>query len=604
MLCLRARDGARAADEALGEVVVTAPPAHEAEAPADPTAFATVIDTRAAAGRVDTLGEALADSVGVQVRRFGGLADFTTVSIRGSSSGQVQVYLDGVPLGRAANETVNLADLPLDAVERVEVYRGTTPLAFAQAGPGGIVNVVTRRPGDVPVTAASASYGSLDTRKLDVTHGGRRGPWEFLGFAHYLGSANDFTFRNDLGTTANPADDRTERRRNAAFDLGDLTARVGWRPDGPVSAALTSDTFVRDEGVPGVGSVQARDASLSTVRQLAHVDVDVVPPGRALDVAAGGWVLWQRQRFDDRHGEVALVPVDVEQRTLATGVQTVVRGALGAHQVPGLLLAASREGFDEDDRLAPADAPERTRLRGTVAAEDEILPWGERLSVVPGLRWEIFRDDFAGDPALPAAVAARGVRVRDFFSPHLGLRFAVHPALTLLANVGRWAREPNLSELFGTQGALVGNPRLRPEVAFNRDAGFRLRVPPAGPLAHVAFEYAYFDNAVDDLIVLVQNSQRVVRPENVTSATVRGHEATLRGRLWRRLGVALNYTHQDARDDGDVTFLRDKQLPGRPADEGFARVELGWAPSRPLPLAPRLWPGRVFYEASVIADNF
>jgi len=170
--------------------------------------------------------------------------------------------------------------------------------------------------------------------------------------------------------------------------------------------------------------------------------------------------------------------------------------------------------------------------------------------------------------------------------------------------VGRYAREPNLSELFGTRGAVVGNPALRPEVAFNRDAGVRLALPPVGPLARAAFDYAYFDNAIDDLIVLVQNSQRIVRPENVTSATVRGHEVSLRGELGRRLGLALNYTHQDARDAGDVTFLHGKQLPGRPADEAFAHVELGWSPTHPLPRLAGLWPGRVFYEANVIADNF
>jgi len=577
----------------------------EETAPADPTAFATVVDTTGAAARVDTLSEALSDAVGVQVRRFGGLGDFSTVSIRGSSAGQVQVYLDGVPLGRADNETVNLADLPLDAVERVEVYRGTTPLTFAQSGPGGIVNIVTRRPGDVPLTGVSTSYGSFDTRKVDVARSAQVGPWEYLGFAHYLGTTGDFTFRNDLGTTANPADDRTERRENNAFDLGDFTGRVGWHPGGPFSASLTTDTFVKEEGVPGAGSVQARDATLTTVRQLGHVDVDLVPSGAPnVDATTSGWVLWQGQHFRDRRGEVALIPTDVDQESLATGLQTVVRAALGHHNVPGLFLAASHESFAEDDLLRPdAGVPDRTRLRGTVAAEDEILPWEDHISIVPAVRWEVFRDDFAGT-GTGGPLDVHGVQVNDFVSPHLGLRFAPHPVVTLLANVGRYAREPNLSELFGTRGAVVGNPNLRPEVAFNRDAGVRLALPPAGPLARAAFEYAYFDNAIDDLIVLVQNSQRIVRPENVTSATVRGHEVSLRGELARRLGLAFNYTHQDARDAGDVTFLRGKQLPGRPADEAFAHVELGWSSARPLPRLARLWPGRVFYEANVIADNF
>src|SRR5207249_4535001 len=153
----------------------------------------------------------------------------------------------------------------------------------------------------------------------------------------------------------------------------------------------------------------------------------------------------------------------------------------------------------------------------------------------------------------------------------------------LLANLGRWAREPDLSELFGTQGVVVGNPGLRPEIAFNRDAGFRLRLPPAGPLAQLALEYAFFDNQVDDLIILVQKSQLKARSENVTAASVRGHEVSLGGRLFGRFALSANYTHQDARDDGEVTFLRGKQLPGRPADEAFGRLELAWSPARPLP---------------------
>src|SRR5262249_881473 len=163
---------------------------------ADPTAFATVIDTTSAPGGVETLGEALAETVGVQVRRFGGLGDFSTVSIRGSAAGQVQGYLDGVPPSRAENAGRNPSHPPLDALEHGEVYRGTTPLGFAQSGPGGVVNVVTRRPGPTPLTGASVSGGSFDTRKVDLARSASVGPWEYLAFAHYLGSAGDFRFTN------------------------------------------------------------------------------------------------------------------------------------------------------------------------------------------------------------------------------------------------------------------------------------------------------------------------------------------------------------------------------------------------------------------------
>ena len=57
---------------------------------------------------------------------------------------------------------------------------------------------------------------------------------------------------------------------------------------------------------------------------------------------------------------------------------------------------------------------------------------------------------------------------------------------------------------------------------------------------------------------------------------------------------------------GDVPFLHGKQLPGRPADEAYARLELDWSRTHPLPFdrAARLWPGRLFSDVNVIADNF
>ena len=569
-----------------------------------------MIDTTSAPAHVETLADALSDTVGVQVRRFGGLGDFSTVSIRGSAAGQVQVYLDGVPLARAQNEVVNLSDLPLDAIDHVEVYRGTTPLAFAQSGPGGVVNVVTRRPGTEPLTAASVTGGSFATRRADVMRAATHGAWDYLAFANYTGSQGDFLFTNDLGTTVNTADDRTERRVNNAFNQTGLTTRVGYRPTAGLTLGLTSDTFWKDEGVPGAGSVQARDTNLETIRQLLHLDGRVVPPsGLPLTLDANGWALHQQQTFDDPLGELDLVPTETEDRTMAAGGQLLFRGALGTHQAPGLLLAASHERFAEEDHLHPgAQPPDRTRVRGTVAGEDEIVLLDERLALVPGLRWEIYRDEFPGDPTQPAVLRTAGTTTSDFFSPHGGVRAEPVHGLTLLANVGRYAREPNLDELFGNGGVIVGNPRLVPETAWNRDIGARITPPQvAWWLEAVALEYAYFDNSIEDLIILVQNSQRIVRPENVTSARVRGHEASVRGRLAQHFDLVANYTHQDARDDGDVTFLRDKQLPGRPANEAYVRLELGWSQAAPLPLgawAARLPAGKLSCDVNLIADDF
>ena len=97
----------------------------------DGSAFATVLTHEQFAGTGADLGEILERTVGVQVRNFGGLGDLSTISIRGSTAEQVEIFLDGIPLNRALGGGVDLSTLPLGNVERVEVYRGTAPAGLA-----------------------------------------------------------------------------------------------------------------------------------------------------------------------------------------------------------------------------------------------------------------------------------------------------------------------------------------------------------------------------------------------------------------------------------------------------------------------------------------
>ncbi len=594
---------------------MTAPPEREATpAPKDVTGFATVLDTKDAPAGVSTLADTLSTAPGVQVREYGGLGSFSTVSVRGFSPGQVQVYLDGVPLSRANNEVVNLSDLPIDALDRVEVYRGVTPLAFAQSGPGGVVNLVPRRAGAEPFTAASASYGSFETRKVDLARSASSGPWDYLAFGQYFGSLGDFTFTNDLGTPENTADDRTERRINNAFNSGSFTARVGYDPEGPLSAWLTTDSFGKTQGIPGRGSVQSPDAHRDLIRQLAQLGGRLTPAGGLpLTLEGSAFLVYQDEHFEAPPNDPVFLPTDVTEHTLVGGGQLLVRGAVGAHQVPGLLVAVSQEALRERNEvgvfpvLQPGESPTRTRLRGTVAAEDEVLLLGDRVSLVPAVRTEVYRDDFPGDPRLPPALRTAGTDVFNEVSPRFGVRAQPVPGLTLLGNVGRYVRVPNLQELFGNSGVVQGNPDLQPEVSRNWDLGFRAVAPPWGPITSASFEYGHFDNRVDDLIVLVPSSVSVFKPVNIADARIQGNEIAAQVEVWRRIAVSANFTQQDAREISDVPFRNGNQLPGRPAEEGYVRLDLSWSPTRPLPFGAataRLWPGRLWFDANLIADNF
>jgi hypothetical protein len=133
----------------------------------------------------------------------------------------------------------------------------------------------------------------------------------------------------------------------------------------------------------------------------------------------------------------------------------------------------------------------------------------------------------------------------------------------------------------------------------------RLTVPARGPLSAASVEYGYFDNHVDDLIVLLPVGVSSFKPFNIPSARLRGNEVSLRAAFWQRLGVAANVTQQSTDITGGVHD--GNQVPGLPALESSVRLDLSWTRDRPLPvgrLGPSLWPGRAFFETTIVADNF
>jgi iron complex outermembrane receptor protein len=491
------------------------------------------------------------------------------------------------------------------------VYRGTTPLVFAQSGPGGVVNVVTRRPGTTPLAAASLSYGSFETWKTTLAGGASHGAFEGLVFAQYLGSESDFRYTNH-GNSAIEIGDVRQTRINAGFDQGDVTARLVYR-EAPLTLALTTDSFVKSQGIPGREAVQSKTGHRDTERQLANIAFSTEPAGPwSIGVEGGLFGLYQHQQFT-ADTERAIIRTDVDDTSTTVGGQLVARGAIGAHHVPGVLVASSVERFQNtvavrSSALFAGTSPAFTRTRLALAGQDEILFFGDRLSIVPSVRWELFRDVFPRDARVRVPSERAAGSSRDFVTPHLGVRLDLGWGTSLLANGGRSARIPNLTELFGRNGVIAGNPHLRPETATSWDAGLRFVCPWTNRiLTGASAEYAYFGSDVDDVIVLVQSSVNVFRPMNISAATIRGHEVSMRFAFVDRLLFTTNYTHQDALDASGEEIYDGNRLPGRPADEAYARIELAWSPERALPWVPfanRLWPGRVYYDVDLIAENF
>lgn len=585
----------------IGEVVVSAPKSSLLRGDQDATGFATIIRPEELPSQVTSIPEVLDQAAGVTVRQYGGLGSFSSVSIRGSSADQVAIYLDGVLLNTANSGVVNLSDIPLDNVEKIEVYRGTSPAKFAASGIGGVVNIITRKAKDERAASANYSFGSFDTHKANVYLSGKKDKYDYTLFFNRTQSEGDFRFKDDKGTVYNREDDDWTHRRNNRFRSEECLIKGGYDLPGNTVLDISFDLFNKKQGIPGIANFQSRDAELETLRSLSHVRLKkdgLIFPALSMEILLS--YSFQRQKFRDLNGEIGVGNQDNRDETGGLNARLLFSWLAGSHQAFSLLGEAGQETFQSRDSFASlgdtdgiqrigylygftekakkqkqvdnkSDRQKRTTY--TVSFEDEIYLFDERLLLNPSIKVNWYDDDFNGK--VPFSSDPVSGERQSYLTRKIGTSFKVCDWLDIRGNAGKYFRVPKMYELFGDRGAIVGNPDLEAEESFNWDLGFSIRLRPKGKFIKAfTFEYAYFKNDVDDLILFMQNSQRTSVAENISKAEIDGHEFFWRIQFSWPVVVTGNYTYQDAKDRSDIVYWQGNRLPGRPEHELFHRIEI------------------------------
>ena len=507
---------------------------------------------------------------GVDVRRYGGLGAFSSLSIRGSTSEQVLVFLDGVPLNQAVGGGIDLGSLPVGGIESIDVYRGAVPGRFGGNSLGGVVHLRTQKPGGPARAHLRAQAGDFGTRGLSASLSGRRRDWDGLALVDYSGSDNDFRFLDDNGTPDfNLADDEWATRRNSDFTAVRVMVRAA-RHVGDSRLQLFHTQDVSHRGVPGIGNFQALHTRFETRRGVSQFNLF----GPLVDGRAGyrlkAYRSVEQTDYKDLLDEVGVGIQHDRNRTTARGLRVegnVLFGRLLATTFGGV----RRERFAPRHLLQPrSSSPSSRRLGASAGAEAQITELWGRLVVEAGLQVEHLADDFAdaqnADPAL-------GENRQTLWTSRLGMSLDLGGGWTAQAHAGRYGRPPGFFELFGDRGAVIGNTDLVSETGRSLDGGFVYRGAPSTSGVQLA-EVVIYDNAVDDMIRFIQNSQRVSQPHNIGSARLRGIEARARGVIAGRLRLRGSYTRQATENRSPFPYYEGNDLPNAPRRRLRSRFDL------------------------------
>jgi outer membrane cobalamin receptor len=546
----------------------------------------TVVRPADYAGEQRSLPDLLEEVPGLRVIRVQGRHGYSVASVRGSTSAQVAVYVDGVLMNLQSESAVDLSAIPTDDVERIEVYRGYVPAQFGAQAMGGVINIITKFPSR-PETNVSFGAGSFGRYKGTVSHSTPLGGGKLFGSFGYETYGGDFDYWNDNGTGYIYDDGYTATRRGNGFENTDILLK--WQDD----RWKTRASWVRrnrDLASPAPkldkpGEAQPPSAKLDTDRLDLLIGRD-----HTSGAVNWGWEMSyaeQTKKYDSRRasGEPTSIGSfnvrSSEYDTTRFGISLNANAPLGERHFLEFLAEYSSEKLDVYGDmmiyvLGGMDRYDRTDWNFNLQDTITLDPTGTFL-LTPSIRWH----KAGGEDHLTWQVA-----VTKEFSPNWMVK----------GTYGTYARSPNMYEMYG-DGAFILPAASNLEwetgtqfdvgVIWNGDVAFLKNARASAALSG-------FFRETDDLIEFYMTDPSFGRYGNIADSEVKGAEleASLN---WEKWSLSLSATWVDAVNktpDAGSFRQNGKRLPNRPEWSGGAR------------LTRKFGRGSAFVEYQYIGENY
>jgi vitamin B12 transporter len=474
-----------------------------------------------------SVADALRFVPGVTVKDAGMAGSLQTVALRGAKSEQTLVLVDGRPINDPDTGAVDFSSLPVSGISRIEVVAGGASTLYGSSAIGGVINIITARPG-VASSSAFAQFGFEGA--VDE------------GVSASAGSASSVAVRIDA---------RSTHDRNAF-------AYPGF---GPLAAGTRTDT---DAKLADVAIALSRDLGNAHLRVRVSDDTqDIGVPG---DLSFGATPHGRQQRVFDRSELTLDLPMSRNSWTLQ------------------LFSDGRRLHVGVPDPPFPFDARDNAISRGfsvrdsVEAGAAQLVTFGydsrgDHALFVPGMgqagteaadattAWYIADDLRAPGAPFGASLGVRNERPQGTAAtavPSLGVSERLAGGVTLRANYARAFRTPDLDDRYFP---FAGDPKLQPEYAATFDAGA------TADFGRGSATLTWFGADTNNLIVF---NPTTFLPVNIAKASVRGLETQAQFAL--RSDAHVRFAYTDYPRAADLSAAPGVRLLYRPTATGSAEL--------------------------------
>lgn len=553
------------------------------------------LDVKPIVNSLNNLNELVNRASGIKVRQEGGVGSDFDLSINGMSGNSVRYFIDGVPLETKGSE-VSLANLPVNIIDHIEMYKGVVPSYLGSDALGGAINIVTKKE-KKNYLDVSYGVGSFHTHKADM-NAQIVFPKSGLIVRPTVGvnySKNDYMMKGVEVWDESVRKYVPSDRKRFHDDYFSLLAQVevgvtgkSWADDFFVTASYSK---VNKE--LQTGSIQTKVYGMAERNGDAY---NVSAQYRKKDFILKGLQMqsilshtWDHSLTVDTAYRVYDWNGDYieSSRNEITGREKSLRHykrpttmfrsnwdyRINQHHSVNFNYLVNRTGNDRYDDVDDSFVPSndivckhiiglsyhqqflQNKIENTFFVKDYVNHLNIRQT---DLYWQTGSDEVMGS------------NTNNYWGYGVGTRVKFIEQVALKASFEHSVRLPLARELLGNGSTIYANTALDPERSDNVNLGaFGTWHPATGHSLY--YEVNGFMRFVDDYIqAVVAEKEGMMQYENVPAVHIKGVEGEVRYSWKRNLQCMANVSWQDARDqrkykdDGKLSATYLNRVPNRP----------------------------------------
>jgi vitamin B12 transporter len=504
-------------------------------------------------GGKKSLADILETEAGIGLTDYGGEGSLKTLSLRGCTSSQVLVLVNGVR-SPGSHGGSDLSLISTENIDRIEIVRGGTSALYGADAVGGVINILTKKKeknsfsfhlentsflpqnalkgtGSDEYEAAPGILTLLDTQKASIGFSYNVGDFSINSTVNGTMARNEFIFMDPTY--------QMRMRDNAGVTGGDASCNLTYSLEHG-SVSLSGNGAYRDQGVPGaIGSLtpEAHQIQQCLGSSLHYKTDKFFTDLLTLDLK--GYYNIHQVDYEEPRGSVSSLHtnqsggIDVSQELFALDYVSFLYGGTVHYEV-----------------LESTDMGEKSRLNYAGFAEIPIYP-SLSLTLLPSLRYDYF-SDFNGN-----------------LTYKLGAVWRLSSSLSVKGSVARSYRAPTFNDLYWPADAFAeGNPDLRPESGYCGDVGVTLIKETYSMNTFLFLRY------IEDVIFWRPGPDTIWRPENFGRGLYPGIEVQWEAQFLDYCKAGIQYTGMYTFAlSGDLAFEDDRRIPYVPVHSLDAFVQ-------------------------------